>query len=252
MPRSSFRPAAIGLAVSLLSATAAFAYVQGPVPNGATFTGIVRLAGSLPEPRRVVAAKDVETCGDTLAVHDLVVGSSKGVLNAIVIIEGITSGKPLPPSDSLYLANRGCQFEPRVQVVPVGTRLEVRNDDPILHNTHAYMGDTESLFNIALPIKELRVKKELSKPGIVRLECDAGHTWMRGYVLVTEHPYAAVTDENGAFTISDIPPGTYTVRVWHETLGTQTRQVAFRPSETATMEFDLTLEQAPSGSAGGR
>ncbi len=230
--------------VSLAVVSAAHAYQESSVQNPAKCTGTVRLAGTPPALEQIIVAKDVTACGDTLDSRALVVGSSKGVANAIVTIEGITAGKPIAAADSLCLANRGCQFEPRVQVVPVGTRISIRNDDPILHNTHAYAGDSQSLFNIALPMQDLRVRKDLMKAGLVRFECDAGHTWMRAYVLVSEHPYYAVTDESGAFTIDDVPPGTYSVRVWHEMLGTQTREVTFRPTETTTLEFNLSAAPA--------
>jgi len=242
--------AAAGIAALLGVGSAAHAYQESPVQNPAKFTGTIRLAGTPPPQEQIVVTKDVTACGDTLDSYALVVGSSKGVANAIVTIEGITTGKPIAVAESLYLANSGCQFEPRVQVVPVGTRIAIRNDDAILHNTHAYLGQSESLFNIALPMKDLRVRKNLDKPGLVRFECDAGHTWMRAYVLVAEHPYYAVTDESGAFSIDDVPAGTYSVKVWHETLGGETREVTFRASETTTLEFNLAA--VPAAPAAGK
>lgn len=233
-----------GITIALGIGVAAHAYQESPVQNPAKCAGTIRLAGTPPPVEPIIVAKDVAACGDTLDSFALIVGSSKGVANAIVTIEGIAAGKPLAAADSFALSNSGCQFVPRVQVVPAGTRIAIRNDDPILHNTHAYLGDSESLFNIALPMKDLRVRKDLTKTGMVRFECDAGHTWMRAYVLVSEHPYYAVTDESGAFSIDDIPPGTYRVKVWHETLGTETREVTFRPSETTTLEFDLAAAPA--------
>lgn len=228
----------------------AFAYQESSIENAATLTGIVRLGGGLPAAEPIIVAKDVQACGDTLANQTILVGPSKGIVNAIVTIEGITSGKPIPAVDSLFVTNRGCQFVPRVQVVPVGARVDIRNDDGVLHNVHATMGGTETLFNIALPMKDLHVRKDFSKPGLVQIVCDAGHTWMRAYVLVSDHPYHAITGDDGGFTISDVPAGTYTVKVWHETLGTQTREVTLRPSERATMEFELTGGGA-SGAASG-
>lgn len=236
--------AAGAITIALCGWSAAHAYQESPVQNPAKCTGTIRLGGTPPPAEQIIVSKDVAACGDTLESFALVVGSSKGVANAIVTIEGIGAGKPIAAAESLYLSNSGCQFIPRVQVVPAGTRIAIRNDDPILHNTHAYLGDSQSLFNIALPMKDLRVRKDLEKPGLVRFECDAGHTWMRAYILVAEHPYYAVTDESGAFSIDDIPPGTYSIRVWHETLGTETREVTFRPTETTTLEFELSAAPA--------
>lgn len=226
--------------VVLATFNAAVAYQETSVENAASLVGIVRLGGALPAAEQIIVDKDVEACGDTLANQTILVGSSKGIANAIVTIEGITVGKPIPPVDSVFVTNRACQFVPRVQVVQVGSRVDIRNDDDVLHNVHATLGETETLFNIALPTKDLRVRKDFSKPGLVQIACDAGHTWMRAYVLVTDHPYHAITGDDGSFTIADVPPGTYTVKVWHEAMGTQTREVVLRPSERGTIEFDLT------------
>jgi plastocyanin len=250
-PRSRAAIVAAGafLLASFVCGTAV-AYQETSVENAATLTGIVRLGGALPATEQIIVEKDVQACGDTLESQAILVGSSKGVANAIVTIEGITTGKPIPLADSLALTNYACQFVPRVQVVQVGSRVDIRNADDVLHNIHATLGG-ESLFNIALPTKDLHVRKDFSKPGLVQIVCDAGHTWMRAYVLVTDHPYHAITGNEGAFTIADVPAGTYTVKVWHEALGTQTREVVLRPSERATIEFDLTGGGASGAASGG-
>ena len=236
---AALRAAALSAVLAIFACGAALAYDETSIENPASLTGIVRLGGALPPTEQIVVDKDTEACGDTLESQTVIVGSSKGIANAIVTIEGINAGKAIPTADSLFVANRGCQFVPRVQVVQVGSRVDIRNDDGVLHNVHAMLGGTESLFNIALPTKDLHVYKDFAKPGLVEIACDAGHTWMRAYVLVTDHPYYAITGNDGAFTIPDVPPGTYTVRVWHEALGTQTREVVLRQAERATIEFDL-------------
>ena len=63
-----------------------------------------------------------------------------------------------------------------------------------------------------------------SGEALVRLRCDV-HPWMAGWLVVVEHPYAAVTDAEGRFTIADVPPGAYTLAVWHERLGRTERPV---------------------------
>ena len=66
---------------------------------------------------------------------------------------------------------------------------------------------------------------------------------MRAYVIVTEHPYTAVTDSAGGFSLQEVPPGTYTIRVWHEQLGEQTTQVAIQADRTATLQLSYTVKQ---------
>jgi hypothetical protein len=102
-----------------------------------------------------------------------------------------------------------------VQAVTLGTPLTLMNNDAILHNVHANETGM-TVFNVAMPIKGQKLPIPMRKPGLMKLQCDAGHTWMNGWIYVFEHPYFAVTDDKGAFTIKDVPPGEYTVELWHE------------------------------------
>ena len=99
-----------------------------------------------------------------------------------------------------------CRFEPDVQVIRAGP-LDVVNSDPVLHNTHGYYGK-RTAFNLALPNKGQRIPAELTRPGTVRVDCDA-HGWMEGWIYVVDNPYYAITGADGKFTITDVPPGTY-------------------------------------------
>ena len=105
--------------------------------------------------------------------------------------------------------------------VAAGTPLDIVNSDPILHNVHARENTPEgaqTIFNVAQPLRGQRTAVNLSvkKPGIVVLSCEAGHPWMSAYVFVADHPYVAVTNDDGEFVIKGVPPGTYRIKMWHE------------------------------------
>ena len=104
--------------------------------------------------------------------------------------------------------------------MPPGTRLEVRNSDPILHTVHAYLG-TETLFHLALPVFRQRVWATLDRPGLIRIDCDVGHTWMRAYILVRGDGLATVTGPDGVYHLTGVPAGSIRLRAWHESLGTR-------------------------------
>ena len=87
------------------------------------------------------------------------------------------------------------------------------------------------------------MRKPLVSPGLVRIICEVRHTWMTAYVMVTEHPYHSVTDIFGEYEIRDVPPGTYRLRVWHETLGTQEKQVEVKSGSISEVEFTLSFTQ---------
>ena len=137
----------------------------------------------------------------------------------------------------MRLDNRKCAFVPHVLAASIGETLEMHNEDPFLHDAHAWLG-TETLFNLAIP-KGRTVRRVLDRPGVVHVNCNVRHTWMHAYLFVTEHPYHAVTDGRGQFVLDDVPPGVHTITVWHELLGSRERQVTVAAGETATVDFTL-------------
>jgi hypothetical protein len=179
--------------------------------------------------------KNQEVCGAGVPDDRLVVGPAGGLRFAVVSVEGVKGGKKAERDLTLVLDNRGCRFVPHVQVAEVGQWLEIRNSDPILHNADARVG-AETLFNVALP-PDRHLRKPLARSGLVALTCDVRHTWMSAYVAVADHPYHTVTDAYGAFEIGDLPPGSYTLRVWHEELGTKEVPVTVEAHRTAVAEL---------------
>jgi len=180
-------------------------------------------------------------CGECAPNESLLVGPDGGVKNVVVVLNGIAAGKS-PSTTPAVLDNKDCAFVPRVQTLTVGEALELRNSDPILHDAHARVNGYKTLFNLGLP-EWSRKTYHFEQPGRVLIDCDVLHTWMRAYVVVTEHPYTAVTDSAGSFSLQEVPPGTYTIRVWHEQLGEQTTQVAVQADRTATLQLSYTLRQ---------
>ena len=224
------------LVVSLLaSATLAGAgYHTQPVTNGARIVGTVRVVGEvMPLPPKPVY-KEKEFCGDDIADERLVIDSSGRLGGAVVHLEGIDAGKAVP-GDPVRLDNRKCAFVPHVVAASVGQTLEMHNDDPFLHDAHALLG-AETLFNLAIP-KGRTVRHVLARPGIVHVNCNVRHTWMHAYLFVTEDPYHAITGGDGGFVLVDVPPGTHTVAVWHELLGSRERRVTVAPGETVAVDF---------------
>jgi plastocyanin len=165
-----------------------------------------------------------------------VIGSAGQLAGAVVHLESIEAGKAIP-SGPVRLDNRKCAFVPHVVAASVGQTLEMHNDDPFLHDAHAFLG-TETLFNLAIP-KGRTVRHVVARPGIVHVNCNVRHTWMHAYLFVTEDPYHAVTGGDGRFALDDVPPGTHTMTLWHELLGSDERRVTVAPGETVIVDFQL-------------
>jgi hypothetical protein len=132
----------------------------------------------------------------------------------------------------------GCRYRPRVLVVQAGQTVEIRNSDATLHHVHTYKG-TATLFNLAHIQGTAPYKKKFPTVGdVVKFKCDV-HPWMTGWVVVTDNPYFAVSGDDGSFTIKDVPAGKYTVEVWHEKLGTQTKDVTVTDAGTVDLKLSM-------------
>ncbi len=222
-------------AAFLLFALTASGYESIEVKNGGSIKGRVKISGAVPKDETVVVTKDMDHCGTKLAREKYVISTDGGVQHAVVFIEGIGKGKAIPKND-VMIDNKKCAFHPHVQVGTLGQSMVVRNDDPMLHNTHMYL-NKKTIFNAALPRTGMEIKKPIKREGLVEVHCDA-HTFMLGYFYIMDHPYVTTTDANGNFTISDIPPGTYVVKVWHEALGLQEYKVTVAPNEPIVLNVE--------------
>ncbi len=231
-PRTFLLPALAGAALSMALAAPARAYEQAEVAGAGVVSGTVTFGGSPKPPLNVDKNRDV--CGAQKPDESISVSGGK-LKNVVISIEGISRGPRKPLSRTATIDQRGCLFVPHVQAVSAGGTYELLNGDSVFHNVKLQSGG-RSLHNVGMPFKGMRVKKSVAGPGVVKLSCDA-HSWMRGWVIVKDHPYVAITDDAGRFTLEGVPPGTYTVEAWHEELGTKRAQVTVPPKGEATVNF---------------
>ena len=228
-----------GLAMFLVApGSHAAAYDVVPVADGATIKGKVTFAGTPPGKRKVIPTKDKEACGSEVReVDQILVGQDKAVQEAVVYLKQVDKGKAWEkPAKVPAIENLKCDFVPHVQIVPAGD-FEIVNSDPVLHNTHGFLGKL-TVFNVALPNQGQRIKKPLQKTGMVRVECDA-HGWMLGWVYVADNPYYAVSAKDGTFTLTNVPPGTYTLVGWQEYTGAVEVPVTVKAKEVASVTVEL-------------
>ena len=213
----SEQPAAPGTTASAPTATA-----DGP----GVIAGIVTFDGTPPRPRPLPMDADPKCVADAGAVSELVVvGPANGLRDVVVYVkEGLGDGVYRVPETPVVLDQKGCRYVPHVFAVQVGQPLRISNSDPTLHNVNVAPKNNRP-FNFGQVPSTPAVTRTFDKPEIgVPFRCDV-HSWMNAYAGVVAHPFFAVTKDDGSFEIKGLPPGTYTIELWHERLGTQTQSV---------------------------
>ena len=212
-------------------------YEPVEVASPGTVEGVVRFAGEVPAVASVEITKDVEVCGKSKRDVIYRVGKEGGLANVIVELMGVKKGKAIE-SKELVIDQKGCDFIPRVSVLPVGSTILFLNSDPVLHTARATDGK-KTVLNIALPIMGFKVPRQVKRKGHLRFQCDVGHQWMRAWTRVTDHPYVMVTGDDGHFELTGVPAGKYTLSLWHEGAGEKSIEVEVTADGTTQVAVDF-------------
>jgi len=167
----------------------------------------------------------------------------------VVYIEGPgpAGQKPGPPPKVAQVVTRrvtqkGAIFTPHVLPVLAGTTVEWPNNDDIMHNVFSF-SETKS-FDLGLYKSPTVRSVTFDKPGRVDVFCSI-HTRMNCVILVLENPFFAGTNEKGAYTIANVPPGTYKLKAWGERLPSQTREVTVPVGGDVKADFTLGINNLP-------
>ncbi|HEU5319730.1 MAG TPA: carboxypeptidase regulatory-like domain-containing protein [Methylomirabilota bacterium] len=196
-----------------LTAAALAALLAAAPAAAGTLSGQVVFRGAPPALPAVAVTKDREACGEALPAEALVVGPAGGVRHAVAFLEGVPAPAAGPPAEAT-LENRRCRFVPHVLALRTGAELAVVNADPVLHNLRGWL-EQRGVFNIVQSTQGQVSRRTIKRAGVIRLSCDA-HPHMHGWLLAFEHPYFAVTDAGGRFTLRDVPAGAHRLAVWHQ------------------------------------
>lgn len=220
--------------VSSDTARAAPRYRVITVVDGGRITGHVTVSGHPPRDTLVRLAVRVPGCG-TRVLIPRVERHGDRLAGAIVWLDAVTEGKPLPIDRRYELETRGCRFRPRVQAAVVGGMLNVLNLDRAEHDTRLTRGDVLLDDVHATDVGQVvPTPKPLAAVGLVQAVC-AIHPWARAWIRVFDHPYFAETKRNGTFAMDSVPPGTYRLRVWQPDLGERDAEVVVTAGKSASV-----------------
>jgi hypothetical protein len=233
-----------------LTEAPAWGYEEVTISDAGTLSGTVTLAGEVPLPQRFELRRspDRTFCGALSdgsgyrQLREVATDAQGGLKDVVVTIEDIAKGKPFELEEAKIEANV-CQFVPFVSVVRNRHPLTVTNLDPVAHDLQVYERDRDHVYIMFH-------RPALTKTGTtdqirftadrreVTMQCGM-HPFMQGHGLAVENPYYAVTGHDGSFTITEIPPGTYRVRMWHPALGTQEQSVTIEPRAETKLDVGL-------------
>lgn len=247
-----------GLVVAPPAAESKERYQEVELTESGTIVGVVVFDGKVPDPKRLDVVTEDQACHKgPIYSEELIVSADKKIKWAVASIKKIKQGKPFPKGplgpvparmaekgssgdDStpvVGLDQNGCRFDPHVVLVAERQSMRIFNSDGILHNVHTYAKFNKPL-NKAMPETLEQMDVSFKRRERVRVKCDI-HKWMGGWIVVAEHPYYAVTGDDGTFRMEKVPVGTHTIEVWHETLGKQQQQVTVKADEETRLEFVL-------------
>lgn len=219
--------------------------------NEGTISGVVSYNGTAPEGKKIDTSADAACTSKSpnLTTEEWVVKDGKVANTYVYIKDGTLADNskigdygtfPNMPS-SATLDQDGCHYHPHVLGVVVNEPITIKNSDPTTHNIHFTPKSNpdwnQSQPNGAAPLTHKLARAEI----LVPVKCNQ-HPWMKAYVAVSKHPFFAVTEPDGSYTIKGVPPGTYTVVAWHEggANGTeQTQKVTVAPSGAGKADFSF-------------
>jgi hypothetical protein len=221
-------------------------YTARPVTDGGTVGGTVEFDGAAPQDSMVTPPEDVQReCGTSLPVRTAAV-SGTHVAGAVVWLEGVRSGKDFAPVRRFEVTIGGCQLVPRTQAVPEGATLHVHSTDrlrTLLRLVRWPGGETAATVATNDAGEVVPDDRVLSKVGLLEVK-GVQPSWMRAWVLVFDHPYAATTSAVGAFSLDSVPAGQYKLVAWHERLGRVEQSVTVTAGQTTSVTLKLQVPNA--------
>lgn len=220
---------------------APLAYFKPDPATAGKVSGKIAFTGKKPVRKRITV--DDDDCNKTrtgpLFAEDVVVSDKGSLANVLIYVKSGLEGKTFEPATAaVRFDQKGCSFQPHVVALRAKQPMEINNSDQVTHNIHPMPKENRE-WNQGQPGGSAPIQREFTKPEVgIPVKCNV-HAWMRSYIHVIDHPYFAVSSEEGAFEIANLPPGEYTIEAWHEKLGQKTAKVTVAASGAATADFSF-------------
>ncbi|MBI1788476.1 MAG: carboxypeptidase regulatory-like domain-containing protein [Acidobacteria bacterium] len=210
--------------------------------NAATVTGKVAFSGAKPTAKTI----SMEATPACARAHSTPQKSEEAVVNDngtlrytfVWVKAGLPDRQWPAASNTVALDQSGCMYRPHMLGVRAGQDIEVTNSDPTNHNIHP-LPKVNREWNESQPPKgDKKIKQFAREEVMIPVKCNV-HPWMKSYIGVVNHPFFAVTGEDGAFTLKGLPPGEYTIEAWHEKYGAMEQKVKVEAKESKAVDFEF-------------
>jgi hypothetical protein len=220
--------------------------VWKPTGNEGNIVGKVDFKGTPPKLKPIQMDADA-VCASKHSgpvQPEVVVANKNGTLrNVFVYVKSGLEGKTFaPPDQAVTLDQQGCQYKPHVIGIQTNQSLRVVTSDNTTHNIHP-LPKVNREWNVSQPPNADPIVRSFSRPeATIPVKCNQ-HPWMRAYIHVLDHPFYAVTGEDGTFKLT-LPPGNYEIEALHEQYGATSQKVSVAANETKTVDFQYAAGQA--------
>jgi hypothetical protein len=218
------------------------AFCNARPPQAASITGKVTLSGTPAKSKPLDLSKEPECtklhASNPLFPENVLIGPGNGLRNVVVYISSDIADNSPAPSAPATFDQRGCHYTTHVLAVRIGQEIKISNSDPFSHNIHPLAKINREWNKMQLPGTP-PFSYAYDHEEFIPIKCNI-HPWMQGYFAVLKTSHFAVTDDDGSFSLPDLPAGHYTVTAWHETYGTQSKEITVTAGGSLSLNFSFT------------
>ena len=206
-------------------------------PGGGTISGKVAYEGTPTRMKPIDMSKE-PACAQMYTASPMSESVVTGAGNALAdVVVYVSAGAPdeAAPSTAAVFTQKGCRYIPHILAFQVNQDLKIKNEDQTSHNVHP-QSKVNREWNKSQPPGAPAIMESYDKPEFIPVKCNI-HPWMHGTFAVLKNSHYAISNENGAFTLPNLPPGKYTITAWQESYGEQSQEVTITGSETKAISF---------------
>jgi plastocyanin len=213
-------------------------------PKDGTVRGRVTLSGAPPKLKPLDVSKEPECvkmhASNPLFPESVLTGPGNSLRNVVVYISAGANDSAPTPGPPVIFDQQGCHYTTHVLAFHVGQEVRISNSDPFSHNIHP-LAKINREWNKMQPPGTPPFSYAYDHEEFIPIRCNI-HPWMQGYFVVLKTNHFSLTGDDGTFVLTDLHPGHYTVTAWHESYGTQNKEINVTAGESLSLDFNFSAK----------